>query len=332
MSSTIAQSAFEFEQLVSELLSALGFENVTTLGDTDWGVDIQASYSTKSPIGENISQLWLVETKYYLNSKVNASTIAQLLDILNVKQGAKALLVTSSNLTSSAWGYVQRFNTSVEKRLEIWDRDKLLNLLARFPQLEAKYQQIISGFPLSLSTAKSQASSSLIQRLLNCPPGMKGWKDFEDICTEILTEVFVPPLKLPKRQPRTLNGLERRDALFSLRDADTDIGWAKICKDFDSRFLLCEFKNYTEPCSKDEVNQTRNYLKETIGRLGIIFSRKGADCNAYRMQNSIYSQEKKVILLFDDKHLIELLELKAANQNPIDLIRDAIDDFYISYE
>jgi hypothetical protein len=168
--------------------------------------------------------------------------------------------------------------------------------------------------------------------LSSCPPGREGWQDFEDICTQILTEVFVPPLKPPKRQPRTLNGLERRDALFSLRDADIDIGWAKIYRDFDSKFLLCEFKNYTDPCTKDEVNQTRNYLKETIGRLGMVFSRKGANSNAYRMRNSIYSQDKKVILLFDDNHLIELLQLKSANQNPIDLIRDAIDDFYISYE
>jgi hypothetical protein len=68
------------------------------------------------------------------------------------------------------------------------------------------------------------------------------------------------------------------------------MGWAKICRDFDAKFLLCEFKNYTDPCSKDEVNQTRNYLKQTIERIGVIFSRKGADSNAYRMRNSIYSE------------------------------------------
>jgi len=332
MSGTVAQNAFEFEQLVSDLLTALGFENVISLGNTDWGVDIQACYVMESPSGEKTSQLWLVEVKHYTKSKVDASTVARLSAILNVKQGAKALIVTSSNLTSAAWEYVQKFNASVERKLEVWDRDKLITLLTKFPQLEAKYKQITSSFPLSLSTAKSEISSSLIQRLSSCPPGREGWQDFEDICTQILTEVFVPPLKPPKRQPRTLNGLERRDALFSLRDADIDIGWAKIYRDFDSKFLLCEFKNYTDPCTKDEVNQTRNYLKETIGRLGMVFSRKGANSNAYRMRNSIYSQDKKVILLFDDNHLIELLQLKSANQNPIDLIRDAIDDFYISYE
>jgi hypothetical protein len=334
MSGTAAQNGFvEFEQLVSDLLIALGFENVTLLDNTDWGVDFQAYYVTESQTGEKTSQLWLIEIKHYsIERNVDLSTIARLSAILKVKQAAKALLITSSNLTSAALQYLDKFNASIEQKLEVWSRDKLIDLLAMFPQLEAKYKHIISGFPLSLSTPSNELSLSLKQRLLSCPPGKEGWRDFEDICTQILTEVFVPPLKPPKPQPATLNRLERRDVLFSLRDADTDIGWAKICRDFDSKFLLCEFKNYVNPCTKDQVNQTRNYLKETIGRLGILFSRKGADSNAYRMRNSIYSQDKKVILLFDDKHLIELLQLKAANQNPLDLIRDAIDDFYISYE
>ena len=177
-----------------------------------------------------------------------------------------------------------------------------------------------------------QQHTHLIEQLSLCPVGKTGWKEFEDICTSILAEVFVPPLKAPKQQAHTLNGLERRDALFSLRDADVDAGWKKVCQDFDAKFLLCEFKNYTDTFTKDEVNQTRNYLKETIGRLGIIFSRVGADTGAYRMRNSIYAQEKKVILFFDDNHMVELLRLKAVNQNPLDLVRDAIDDFYISYE
>jgi hypothetical protein len=32
-------------------------------------------------------------------------------------------------------------------------------------------------------------------------------------------------------------------------------------------FSLCEFKNYTAPIHKDEVNQVANYLKGHIGRL-----------------------------------------------------------------
>ena len=133
------------------------------------------------------------------------------------------------------------------------------------------------------------------------------------------------------RKLRTLDGLERRDALFSLRNVGG--GWEKIQQEFDAKFLLCEFKNYTDPFTKDEVNQTRNYLRDdTIGKIGIIFSRKGPDDGALKMRNSIYSQERKVILFFDEARLIELLRLKKVGQNPLDLIQDALDDFYISHE
>ncbi len=33
----------------------------------------------------------------------------------------------------------------------------------------------------------------LIKQLDNCPAGAKGWSDFEKICTDILTFLFVPP-------------------------------------------------------------------------------------------------------------------------------------------
>jgi hypothetical protein len=44
------------------------------------------------------------------------------------------------------------------------------------------------------------------------------------------------------------------------------------------------------------------------------------------MRNSIYAEEQKVILFFEDRPLIELLQLRAANQDPLDLIQDAIEE------
>lgn len=177
---------------------------------------------------------------------------------------------------------------------------------------------------------KDTASTHFIERLTKCQPGQRDCHIYEDICIAILIEVCVPPLKQPKIQPRTLSGLERRDALFPLRGANQ--GWEDIRHDFAANFLLCEFKNYTEPFSKDEVNQTRNYLRRTIGRIGIIFSRKGASESAKKMRNTVFAEEQKVILFFEDRHLIELLKMKEADQNPLDLIQEAIDEFYILYE
>src|SRR5947209_5601020 len=97
---------------------------------------------------------------------------------------------------------------------------------------------------LSSKDVKDTESAHLIKQLIKCKPGQRDCHRYEDICIAILTEVFVPPLKKPKIQPRTLSGLERRDVLFPLRGANQ--GWEDIRQDFAANFLLCEFKNYTE--------------------------------------------------------------------------------------
>jgi hypothetical protein len=331
MSSRVAAEAYLFEQLVGELLKSLGFMDVIgTATAADMGFDLQATYPAKSPTGAVVPQLWLVVVKHRRKSRISTNDFAQLLAYLQVKKADKALLVTSGNLTSAAKEYASRFNGEFGGKLEIWDRDQLTALLEQFPDLLGRYQEIISDFPRSLSATQKPSDAELIERLTHCPPGQQHWREFERVCVEILTGAFVPPLKPPREQARTWNGLERRDALFSLRGVGG--GWQELRQEFEANFLLCEFKNYSDPVGKDEVNQTRNYLKRTIGRIGVMFSRKGVDDSARRMRNSIYAEEQKVILFFEDRHLIELLQLRAANQDPLDLIQDAIEEFYISYE
>jgi hypothetical protein len=274
--------------------------------------------------------LWLVEVKHRRKGRISTNDFAQLLAYLQVKRASKALFVTSGNLTSAARQYVSRFNDEFGGKLEVWDRDKLTTLLEQFPDLLERYKGLIADFPRSLSSIEESGDTKLIERLTHCLPGKQYWREYERVCTEILSSVFVPPLKPPREQARTWSGLERRDALFSLRGVGE--GWEELRREFEANFLLCEFKNYSEPIGKDEVNQTRNYLKSTVGRIGAIFSRKGFDDGARRMRNSIYAEEQKVILFFEDKHLIEFLQLKSAGQDPLDLVQDAIEEFYISYE
>ena len=59
--------------------------------------------------------------------------------------------------------------------------------------------------------------SELLKKLEDCPKGRAGWSQFEKICTDLLCNLFVPPLNPPKIQPRTLSGTDRRDAVFPNR-------------------------------------------------------------------------------------------------------------------
>ena len=71
-------------------------------------------------------------------------------------------------------------------------------------------------------------SDELVIRINKCPPGNKGWREFEDICIETLTYLFVPPLLPPRIQTRTLSGVDRRDAVFPNRNFDLSNNWGKL--------------------------------------------------------------------------------------------------------
>ena len=319
-----------FEELVYELLEHLDFSEITRPQGREKGFDFRAVYPSKSPTGEVIQQLWIIEVKYYAAARIGRADLDQLLAYMQRSKADKALLITNTNLSSFAKEVVARTNSEAAQTLEVWDGERLLALIGQFPKLQEQFGTLLPQFFHESTVQLEPKQLSLTERLAQCKPGWDDARLYEEICTEILTEVLVPPFKPPRIQARTLKGLERRDALFSLRGVKQS--WEEIREEFAANFLLCEFKNLTELFDKDEVNQTRNYLKDTIGKIGIIFSRKGASESAMRMRNTIYSQERKVILFFEDRHLVELLQMKEAGRNPLDLIQDAIEDFFISYE
>ena len=175
--------------------------------------------------------------------------------------------------------------------------------------------------------------SDLVRRLNDCPAGSPGWAQFESVCIDILTFLFVPPLSPPKIQPRTYADTDRRDAVFPNRQDIGSGAWAKIFRELEARLILFEFKNYdATEIGKDEINQTRNYLTPAMGRLAIICSNKAPNKQAHRKRNTIFAEEKKVILFLSKDKLEEMLYIKERGDDPGDLILDEIEWFYLQHE
>jgi hypothetical protein len=173
----------------------------------------------------------------------------------------------------------------------------------------------------------------LREMLRCCPPGLNGWRTFEDVALKTLCYLFVPPLSDPHFQSRSYSGLDRRDAIFPNRIVDTTKVWGLLRHDLDAKLILVEFKNYDrENIGKNETDQTRNYLKASMGRLAIICCNKLPDDSAHRRRNSIYSEEKKIILFVTAAHLQEMLDMKDRGDDPSDFIMDSIERFWIQHE
>lgn len=174
---------------------------------------------------------------------------------------------------------------------------------------------------------------ALRTRLDAVPRGIEGWSQFEDVVSETLTYLFVPPLAPPMRQARSYSGIDRRDAIFPNRNHSMDNHWGRLLHELDARMVLVEFKNYdTSEIGKDEVNQTRNYLTRPMGRLALIASTKEPNHAAHLKRNSVYSEDGKVIVFLTVEHIKEMLYIKERGEDPADLIMDAIERFYIEWE
>ena len=177
-------------------------------------------------------------------------------------------------------------------------------------------------------------SDDLLARLSTCPCGANGWREFEEVCIELLTYLFVPPLRPPRIQVRSHSGIDRRDAVFANRNFDTQNSWGHLLRELNARLILFEFKNYDHTeIGKEEVDQTRNYLTLPMGRLAIICCSKAPCEAAHVRRNSIYSSdEKKVILFITPEHLQEMCFIKERGEDPADLIVDLLEEFYLQHE
>lgn len=170
-------------------------------------------------------------------------------------------------------------------------------------------------------------------RLDAVPRGISGWKQFEDAGTDALKHLFVPPLADPIPQARSYSGIDRRDAVFPNRNHGLPNHWGTLLHELDARMVLVEFKNYDkEDVSKDEVNQTRNYLTKPFGRLALVVSTNEPDHAAHIKRNTAYSEDGKVIIFLSVEQIKEMLYMKERGEDPADLIIDAVERFYIEWE
>lgn len=180
--------------------------------------------------------------------------------------------------------------------------------------------------------------TDLARALDSCPAGRATWKQFEDICTEILEYLFSPALAKPIEQAHTYSGVNRRDMVFPNRNVDgattpAEKNWHLLFVELDARMILFEYKNYdATEIGHEEVIQSANYLTQPMGRLGIMVGTKLPNESAHRQRNTIYTNQRKIILFMTKEHLKEMLDMKARGEEPSNLIVDLVEAFYIQHE
>jgi hypothetical protein len=173
---------------------------------------------------------------------------------------------------------------------------------------------------------------NLINVLDNCPEGIYGCRQYEDICIRILERLFVPPLGKARIQSRTESGNDIRDAIFPNRSDEKN--WKFLREKYDANYIVFEFKNYSKKgadFNKHPVLQVSNYLKPTIGKFGIICSKKAPSKGALNKRKEEFRDNRKLILFLSNEHMKEMLIKQYEKMDPSNLLFDLIDEFMLKY-
>lgn len=319
---------FEFELLVGLLLKNEGYDIVRA--PSPRGYIAGADYEVISP-----NQIYyFVEVKHF-KRPIPISQIERFLGDLErsreSKPDSEGLIVTSGEFTPRAKELIAQ-----RPHIKLWDSTVLTTLLEKHPEIASRAGKTASArsdffeFESTLLTGIADSKrTEFIKRLKAVPPGKDHWRAFEEVCVEILSLVFSPELGPPDIQSRSDDGLDIIDAIYPIRSSEHP--WAFIRSEYGTRFVVCEFKNYTDSIGQQQVESIAQYLWRPAKRtFGVLISRSTPSEAAFAARRRAWLETEKCIVFLSDEDLIEMLKSTEEDLDPFDLIDMQLEDFFRS--
>ena len=339
------RESLDFECLVKEI-----FQHLSCNLKSDWDDKFDMVFDWND--SEYVSEI-----KYYRTIRAQVSlinrAIFQFKRIKDARQdfiddGVGGLLIISSYLESGLKNVIEN-----EEDIVIVDLYDLLALTSELPEHREKLIKLLEipdglidankGRDLEEIFAREdsfhdrvyrsvpveddpQNNEQLISRLLDLPAGKKHWKSYETLMIEILKFLFEDDLKGWYTQYESENKLNRYDCVCGIKK--TTEFWSLLIEQLKSNYLLIEFKNYSDEITQGEVLTTEKYLFENAFRkVALIFCRKGANHSALQMCMGAMRESGRLILVLDDKDVVEMIHSKENGSDPSDFLHQKVDDF-----
>lgn len=321
----------QFETLCGALLAAEGFKNLMPYakpGQPDRGVD----WIFEAPDGRRfVAQAKLIRKGALATSQLSRAAY-DLESGLSLLAAEGAFLMVSANLTNAAR------DLALSGKITIWDADELSQLLEKHPAVRQAYSALVTSGDVLQDlvdkaakprTGSDPTADNLLSRLEKVEPGRRDWRSYEDVCIDILNYAFVPPLRLPKIQVKSEDGLDRRDAIYPITTGNPF--WESIKYEFSSRLVVAEFKNYSDPIGQTEVESLQQYLLPKAKRsLGLLCSRYSPSDSALKARRRAWMLAENIILFLSDQDLKDIVSARALDGEPSDLLEAQMDQFFIT--
>lgn len=321
----------KFEQLFGEYLKQRGGEIKKEVSD---GAEADFAYTYE---GTDV----YFNLKFYNRDFLMKQNLQKLCRRLSEEaDGTRRILVVANLVPDEI-----KESCKAEFGVFIWDIRNLLWIFEEFPIIKNEFIALLNYSVESIEPEKpipsvfdhSEEKSeeySLKDKLQKVKPGQEQYQQYEDVCIEILKYVLGDYLTLWYVQEKTDNGMYRFDLCCKIKNGTNQDFFHTVQQYFNTKYIVFEFKNYSEQITQKEIYTTEKYLYEkALRRVAVIISRKGADENALAAARGSLRETGKLILCLSDKDMMDLIDIKDKNEQSTGNFFEAmLDDLLIHLE
>lgn len=322
-----------FEEFIYRLLKDLGYEVESFLDRVDCGYDLLLYID---------GQKYICEIKYSVNLLVIPSQLRMNAGLLlgQMKSNEKGLLITNSFCKKE---YKEEYEA---KNVFILDIQNLLSLVEKNPEmyssllglLDFSIEGIFPESPTFLFNKTSHLTptnrlSYFIHGLEEIKPGKENFVFYQTFCMETLKTLFSNELSIWQEQKTTDNTLHRFDLICKIKNNQNHDFYDTLMHYFKTKYLVFEFKNYTNKITPREIHEIEKYLYDkALRKVAILISRKGMSDNALIVTKGLLREQGKLIISLDDEDIISMLEMFYHGDNPSDYLSLKLDTLLMELE
>ena len=329
-----------FVRLIGGLFESLGYHIFYNKHAKDNYFDIEITSRN------NETDKYLCEIKYYSRPRFNPNS--DLVGIRglskNLQEGEKGIYITTSICSE------ELHKNALEKNILILDINNLVYLIDPKHDL---YQGFLSIIDFSINDIEAKkpfmefftnsyeipnANNYTKQidwenELKKIDTGIDDFTKYQSTCVEILKILFSDYLSIWEEQKKSNENLYRFDLICKIKNNINDDFFSTLNNYFNTRYIIFDFKNYSEKITQKEIYTTEKYLYDkALRKVAIIISRKGIDDNALKAIKGSIREQGKVIISLTDKDLLEMLKLHEKTENSTDYLSNILDQLLIELE
>lgn len=316
-------SPSQFELLCERLLRASGYTvRSQEARARDVGVDFALS--------DNEGLTFVVEVKHFRRTSTSAlrRAAAQLRMTREFLSVDRALLIVSMTLPTAL-----KSELAQRENIIIWDGRKIRQFLRSHQDIEQEFLTLLDAQSAIERVAYEEErlderATELISRLEALPAGREQFRDYEDLCVEILNYVLIPPFRVPQIQSRSDDGLDVRDAVYPITSGNNF--WDEIKRICTTRFAVAELKNHSSQITQREVESVQQYLfGKAMRNFGLLCSRHEPSESALLARRRAWLESDKLIVFLSDEDLKDMIRSRSTGETPSEIIDTQLDDFFL---